>query len=289
MVVGDLSQGSGLASALAGIRCVYHLARPSVKTWEEWTEHEIDATRRIGEACLTANVSRLVYTGTIDSYYAGVNAGTITENTPLDQHLRWRNYYARAKALSEQGLMRLHREQGLPVVIFRPGIVIGRGASPLHWGVGMWSFDAVCQFWGRGDSPLPLVLVQDVASALVSALDASGIEGESFNLVADSEINARDYLDALERSIGVNFQKLPGPLWKFYLADVGKWLVKRAIRHPDHRRPSYRDWESRTQRARFDCSKAQNFWDGTRLAHVMRLSDGASRNRASSSLASLVP
>ena len=130
VVVGDLSRSSGLASALAGIRCVYHLARPSVKTWEDWTEHEIETTRRIGQACLTAKVGRLIYTGTIDSYYAGVNAGTITENTPLDRHLRSRNYYARAKALSEQVLMQLHHERGLPVTIFRPGIVIGRGAAP---------------------------------------------------------------------------------------------------------------------------------------------------------------
>jgi hypothetical protein len=38
---------------------------------------------------------------------------------------------------------------------------------------------------------------------------------------------------------------------------VAKWIVKRAIRHPDRRRPSYRDWETRTQRARYDCSKAR--------------------------------
>ena len=178
-----------------GSDCVYHLARPNVKTWEEWTEHEIEATRRVAEACLAAKVGRLIYTGTIDSYYAGARAGTITEETPLDPHIDWRNYYARAKALSEQAVMELHRERGLPVVIFRPGIVIGRGGSPLHWGIGMWSFDAVCQLWGRGRSPLPLVLVEDVASALVAALDAPGIEGESFNLVAESELTARDYLD----------------------------------------------------------------------------------------------
>ena len=164
--------------------------------------------------------------------------------------------------------MELHRERGLPVVIFRPGIVIGRGSSPLHWGIGMWSFDAVCQLWGRGRNPLPLVLVEDVASALVAALDAPGIEGESFNLVAESDLTARDYLDALEHCAGVEFQKIPTPPWKFYLADVAKWLVKRAIRHPDRRRPSYRDWESRTQRAHYDCSKARKVlnWNPTERA-----------------------
>ena len=170
--MGDLSQESGLAPALEGIRCVYHLARPNVKTWEEWTEHEIETTRRVALACLAAKVERLIYTGTIDSYYAGSKAGTITEETPLDPHIEWRNYYARAKARSEQVLMELRVSKGLPVVIFRPGIVIGRGASPLHWGIGMWSHDAVCQLWGQGRNPLPLVLVEDVATALLTAMDA---------------------------------------------------------------------------------------------------------------------
>jgi nucleoside-diphosphate-sugar epimerase/predicted dehydrogenase len=265
VVVGDLSQSAGLTMALEGMRCVYHLARPNVKTWEEWTEHEIEATRRVAEACVTAKVGRLIYTGTIDSYYGGAKAGTITEETPLDPHIGWRNYYARAKALSEQAVLELHRDRGLPVVIFRPGIVIGRGGGPLHWGIGMWSFDAVCQLWGQGRTPLPLVLVEDVASALVAALDAPDIEGESFNLVAESQLTAREYLTALEVSTGVEFQKIPTPLWKFYLIDVAKWLVKQAIRHPDRRRPSYRDWESRTQRAHYDCSKARKVlgWNPT--------------------------
>ena len=56
VVVGDLSRERWARTALEGIRCVYHLARPNVKTWEEWTEHEIEATRRVAEACLTAKV-----------------------------------------------------------------------------------------------------------------------------------------------------------------------------------------------------------------------------------------
>ena len=187
-VTGDLSRGEGLAEALKGIRIVYHLARAQAKTWEEFERDEIGATRYVSEACLAAGVERLLYTGTIDSYYDGARAGTITEETPLDPHIKWRNYYARAKALSEAMLMELHRDRGLPVAIFRPGIVIGRGSSPLHWGIGMWSWDAVCQLWGRGETPLPLVLVEDVAAAMVAALDAPGIEGESFNLIADTGI-----------------------------------------------------------------------------------------------------
>jgi predicted dehydrogenase/nucleoside-diphosphate-sugar epimerase len=257
VVVGDLSQESDLAGALEGIRCVYHLARPNVKTWEEWAVHEVESTRRVAEACLKAQVGRLIYTGTIDSYYLGAKAGTITEATPLDPWVSRRNYYARAKALSEQSLMELHRERGLPVVILRPGIVIGRGGNPMHWGIGMWSHDSVCQIWGQGRTPLPLVLGEDVASALVAALALPGIEGQSFNLCAESGLSACDYLAAFEGCLGVEFQKIPTSIWKFYLVDVAKWLVKTAVRHPDRRRPSYRDWESRTQGGHFDSSKAR--------------------------------
>ena len=247
VMVGDLGRETDIQLAIDGIRVVYHLARPHVTTWEQYVEQDVEVTRRIAEACMTAKVSRLIYTGTIDSYYAGAKAGTITENTPLNPYIGWRNYYAQAKAASERILMSLYREKGLPIVIFRPGVVIGRGSSPLHWGVGMWSWDSVCQVWGKGCNPLPLVLVEDVAQALVAALDRPGIEGESFNLVANSRLSALDYLRALEECTGSKFQTIQTALWKFYVVDVVKGMVKRAIRHPDQCKPSYRDWESRTQ------------------------------------------
>ncbi len=116
-----------------------------------------DVVRSCSEI-LVAKVKRLIYTGTIDSYYAGDPGNTITEDTPLDPHMRWRNYCAQPKALSEQLLMSLYSQQGLPVVI---------------------------------------------------------------------------------------------------LLDLAKWAIKRAIRHPDHRLPSYRDWVTQTQRSHYDCSKAR--------------------------------
>jgi nucleoside-diphosphate-sugar epimerase len=49
------------------------------------------------------------------------------------------------------------------------------------------------------------------------------------------------------------------PIWKFYLSDLTKWVVKMMVRHPDRIRvPSYYDWESRTQKAKFNCDRARN-------------------------------
>jgi nucleoside-diphosphate-sugar epimerase/predicted dehydrogenase len=257
LVVGDLTRPEAVAKALEGCRYLFHLARANVKTWEEFQQQDIEVTRTVAELSLAAGVERLIYTGTIDSYYAGARADTITEATPLDPQIKWRNLYARAKAASEEILWELHRTRGLPVTIFRPGIVVGQGGSPFHWGIGMWSWNTICRVWGRGNHPLPFVLVQDVAHALIAALEAPGIAGESFNLVAETDVSAWDYLESFERHAGVCFQKYPAPPWKFYAADLAKYVVKRCIGHPDRRRPSYRDWETRTQRARYDCSKAR--------------------------------
>jgi len=240
-----------------GVECVVHLARASVKSWADYQKYEIEVTRQVAECALEKGVKRLVYTGTIDSYYAGRRAGTITEATPLDPRIASRNLYARAKAESEKILLRMHREQRLPLVIVRPGIVIGRGGSPFHWGVGMWWSDSVCQIWGEGENKLPLVLVEDVAKGLIAAMDTAGIEGRSFNLVADQCLSAEEYLDELDRAGRMQIQRHATPIVKFYLLDMLKWVVKVAVRHPERRLPSYRDWESRTQKAFFDCTAAK--------------------------------
>jgi nucleoside-diphosphate-sugar epimerase len=207
-------------------------------------------------------VKRLVYAGTIDSYYAGKRGTTITEATPLDPKIKNRNLYARAKAISEAALLRMHRERNLPLVIVRPGIVIGRGGSPFHWGVGMWWHDAVCQIWGGGRNKLPLVLVEDVTRGLIAAMDTPEIEGRDFNLIADQftdahGLSAREYLNELDRAGGMRIESYATPILQFYLLDMLKWVVKVAVRHPERQMPSYRDWKSRTQLARFDCTAAK--------------------------------
>jgi len=64
-------------------------------------------------------------------------------------------------------------------------------------------------------------------------------------------------LSEFTRAAELKFDVRPTSVAAFYLADMVKWGVKVLVRHPERRRPSYRDWESRTQRAAYDCSKAK--------------------------------
>src|SRR4029078_3754655 len=224
IVRGDFGNEIDLKSAMNGVDFVYHLALAQAKTWEEHVQRDVEPTLLVADACLAAGVKRLIYTGTIDSYYAGTRAGVITEATPLDRNIVRRNYYARSKALAENLLMEKHKTKNLPVVIFRPGIVIGQGGNPFHWGVGQWHSESVCEVWGDGKNKLPFVLVADVAAALVRGIQADGLEGRSYNLIDVPLLSARDYLSEVQRRSGLAVKIKCKPIWRFYVTDLVKWI-----------------------------------------------------------------
>lgn len=245
---GSLENEDDVKRSLDGIETVIHLARARVNTWNEYVEKEVKVNEKLAK--LAKGVKRFIYTGTIDSYYAG--KGRIDEHTPLDPKINERNYYARAKALSEQAFL------DLPYVILRPGIVLGKGSSPFHFGVGKFSTNGTdVELWGNGKNPLPLVLVEDVAKALILATTAKEIEKESFILTSPPLLTALEYIEELERALHNKIEIIPTYPFENYINDLIKWIVKIAINHPNRKTPSYRDWQSRTQKAVFDSSKAE--------------------------------
>lgn len=246
-----------LESALAGISTVYHLAKAEGKRWQDYVENDINPTRTLAEAALKHGVKRFIYTGTIDSYASGNANDVITEDTPLDPNIETRNHYARSKAACEDLLVKMHRERGLPLVILRPGIVIGEGSPPAHWGVGMFNSETDVTYWGDGSNAIPLVLVEDVADALDRALDAPDIEGRTFLLTDAPLMTAQDYVAAVEARAGVKLHARANPVWKLFAVDAAKEAAKHAIRHPNRRPVSYNDWACRTHRARYDSTGTQ--------------------------------
>ena len=273
----DIAQGAhddpaALARALEGIEVVYHLAKAVGQRWDDYVTGDVEPTRVLAEAALAHGVKRFIYTGTIDSYYSARASDVIGSDTALDSNLANRNLYARSKAACEALLQRMHRERGLPLVILRPGVVIGEGSPPAHWGVGMFHSDTRAQLWGDGQTKLPLVLVDDVAEGLALALDAPGIVGQVFLLTDDPVLTAREYVDELSAASGTQIAAPATPIWRFFVLDVAKEAVKHLVRHPNRRVPSYRDWDSRAHRARYDNSTTRRVlgWKpaGTREAMV---------------------
>ncbi|GJL91746.1 NAD-dependent epimerase/dehydratase family protein [Hyphococcus sp.] len=248
VVTGSLKSDDDLRAAMAGVDCVFHLAKATETSWEGYLENDVAVTRRIGEACLEAGVARLIYTGTIDSYDASQPERPISEATPFDHDLTRRNLYARSKAACEEALKSLQANRGLPLVIARPGIVIGAGGPLQHWGVAMWRGATACKLWGGGKNIMPFVLVDDVAEGLILAMESDAAIGQSFNLIGDPMLSSRDYFSAIEDACQVKIRARPTPVWTYYCVDVIKyWLKKLLAKKTGITKPSYRDWKSRAQ------------------------------------------
>lgn len=259
---GSLKSREDILAALEGIDTVYNFARAVENTWEGYLENDVGVAKLIGECCIEAGTRRLIYTGTISSYDASQADRTITEDTPFDENLEERDLYSRCKAKCEEELLKLHREKELPLVIARPGIVIGEGGPLQHWGIAMWRGSTSCKMWGKGKNILPFVLVSDTADGLVAMMGADNIEGESFNLIGEPMLSARDYFDEISKAYGVKMRAKPTPTARFFVVDLVKYFLKVTLaRKKNITKPTLRDWQSRMQLSPYDNTKSKQKLD----------------------------
>jgi predicted dehydrogenase/nucleoside-diphosphate-sugar epimerase len=260
VIQGDIRRLQDVERAIQGTEVVYHLVSGAGETWADYEKLFISGTHHVAESCLKWNIQKLIFVSTIAVYdLSNSNRKTkVTEDTPIDSKPWQRNMYARAKIMCEQVLMDMHRSRDLPVTIFRPGIVVGKHGNIQHSGIGMWTCDTHCIAWGAGKNPLPFVLVEDVVSALVSAVSTVSIEGKSFNLVGDVRISAREYIAHLREACQRDIQIHPQSFWKFQAIEILKWIIKASIRKPGNSYPSYHDLRTRALLAEFDCSHAKH-------------------------------
>ncbi len=250
---GDVLNADDVRRAVRGCRTVIHLVTGAPPSWPEFERLFVEGTRNVAEACLAEGVGQLLFVSSIAAYYLGDPRVTVTEDTPLDPAPDRRAPYARAKIACERLLAELHRSRGLPVTIFRPGVVVGAGGPAEHSGVGFWAAPTHCVSWGRGTHrPLPLVLAEDVAAALVAAVGRPGLEGKSFNLIGDVRLSAAEYVEALRAESGRDVRLHRQSLATWMAAEGLKWAVKAVARKPENAFPSWHDLSSRALASAFD-------------------------------------
>ena len=236
---------------------VYDLSMAFGETWADYERTMIKGAENVAAVVLERGIRRLIYTSTIAGLHLAAR-GRIDESAGPDSKPELRSFYAQAKIKAEAALGRLHKERALPVVIFRPGIVVGVGNKLSHPGIGVWVSPTVCAVVGGGRTPLPLVLVEDVAQALVLAKDAPGVDGRTFNLAGDVRPSAAEYVAIAAERSRRNFRLVTrSPLAiQGFLTLV--WLGKKVLGRKDNVRQSWHELKNAPQRTWIDCSAAKN-------------------------------
>jgi predicted dehydrogenase/nucleoside-diphosphate-sugar epimerase len=261
LVRASLEDPASLASALHGANCVLQLATGNANTWEAVERAMVKGSVAIAQACIDAKVGRYVFCSSTAALYLGADARPqpVEDSLDADPRPEARSLYARGKIATERELVKLMRERGLPLVIVRPGVVLGRGTALQHSGLGLWARDNHCVGWGRGDNALPLVWVDDVADALVAIALFEGreLDGKALNLAANTGLTAAEVVAELRRASGRDLHFHPRALALSQTLEIGKWLVKKLGRRKDAAFPSWRDLASRSLAAPLACRTAR--------------------------------
>lgn len=282
----SVSDPAKVRDAVAGADVVFDLSMPfGALDWESWKSEVVDSAVHVAEACLAHGVRRLIYTSSISAIYLGGSA-TVTEQDGCDAKPASRGFYGRAKLEAEKALLALHRTRGLPVVIHRPGIVLGPGGRLVHGAFGDAVNDVCVLGYGSGRHPLPCVLALDVAQALFLSITALGIEGMTFNLAGDVRPTAAEYLRRIAAATHRPFRFIARPVWRIQTRELFIYFVKYVVRRGRVSFPPLRDFSSLAMSAPLDCSLAkktlnwkpcadrEEFFRQALLPHVMPLAEG---------------
>jgi len=246
-----------LEKAITNAKYVINLAHGGASgSFEAIRDAMVGSAELVGRLCLEHNIERLVHVGSIASLFLGDKNQTIHADEPSDPQPESRADYSHAKILADEALLKMHREQELPLVVLRPGVVVGENGMINHTGIGFFNNTQHFIGWNNGKNPLPFVLVEDTASAIVQSID-SDVVGKSLNIVGDVRIGAKEYIAELSKRVKRPYKYHAQPTWFLYAQEVLKWSVKKAggSKAPF---PSNRDLTSRAMLSHFDTSSEKS-------------------------------
>lgn len=255
---GDMRDGDSLARLIGDAPFLVNAAGPEItESWADCERKAHEAVAAVSGACKRAGVKRLVHLSSIAALYLGDKGDVITGRSPVDPYGWQRANYSRAKGVEEIALLTQYEEGTLPVSILRPAIVVGEGGTPYHTGVGLFNNERHCMGWDDGRHPLPFVLGEDVASAVLAATKMDGILGHCFNLAGDVRLSAREYIEVLGKALGRPLVFHPQSPTMMYYSELAKWTIKR-VGGRKIPVPSKRDLLSRAMAATLDCADVKS-------------------------------
>jgi dihydroflavonol-4-reductase len=202
IVEGDLRDPAARRRALVGIGDLFHVAadyRLWVRDPSAMYATNIDATVALMRAAVDAGVSRIVYTSSVATLGYRADDAPSDESTPASLH-DMVGPYKRSKFLAEEAVLRMAREERLPIVIVNPSTPIGpRDVRPTPTGriVVEAAAGRVPAFVDTG---LNVAHVDDVAIGHILAYER-GEAGERYILGGDN-LRLEQILVAIARLVG---------------------------------------------------------------------------------------
>src|SRR5580765_1340844 len=204
-VHGDIRSAQDVASAMAGCAFVLNFAAEShvdrsIETPGEFIQTDVYGVFVLCEEARRVGVQRFIQVST-DEVYGEVLEGHSTEDWPLNP----RSPYAASKAGGDRLAYAYACTYGLPVVVTRCANNYGPRQYPEKL-VPLFVTNAIddqpLPVYGNGRNTRDWLHVDDHCDALLALLEFPGIDGETFNIGAQHELDVLTITDTLLRLLG---------------------------------------------------------------------------------------
>jgi len=214
--VGDLCDRESLTRAARGVEYVVHAAG-AVGEWGDpkfYRAVNVDGLMNLLETLVrTPSLKRLVALSSLSVYAPRHHFGT-NESVPV--YLSGFDEYARTKTEAELILREYMSLRKVPTVILRPGFIYGARDRHVLPRIIPRIKAGRFAYLGHGKSLMDNTGVHNLADAIMIALDAPGIVGETFNLTDEKLVTRIELVETIAKLLGVEPPRLfiPEPMAK---------------------------------------------------------------------------
>lgn len=248
---GDLRDPESIARTVRGADVVYHLAaKVGAAPYKDYFEINVGGTESVVKACAANGVGQFVYASSLAVYGPVAQGMRIDEDTPFDHKPQLRDPYSESKIKADQLVSSFSKQNGLPTVIVREGILFGPGRR-LPAGIFAFRLGNTDVVFGQPQNHFPLNYVENLIDAMIVAA-TPGIGLREVNVLDDDGLTLGRY-HQLKRAADHSSTRFASG-WPLYVASPFAEALRPIIPMGDTRL-SRHQLERSLQDRRYDTSR----------------------------------
>ncbi len=216
-IIADINDIPALEIAFKNITHVYHAAALisfDPGDYRKLQKINAEGTANIVNLCIANNVQKLCYASTIGAIGRTIDGSKANEETPWT--LQEANVYGLSKHAAEMEVWRGSQE-GLPVVMVNPGVIIGPG----FWDSGSGALFTTTQktygYYPPGGTGV--ISVRDVVVMMIELME-SPIKNERY-IAVTKNWTYQKILGEITKELGIT---PPTKELKFWQLEIGRWF-----------------------------------------------------------------
>ena len=210
----DLSREDGCAGFLENYDALVHCAALTrdFGRWEEFRKFNIETTRNVMAAALSAGTKRIIHISTTAVYGNERNHYGTDEEEVLGQRVV--DPYSRSKIVADEIVLNFIAQNNLCATVLRFGNIWGPGDLNILPFVVHGLKSKRLMIEGGGDNVLSLTFIDNAVTAILLALESPNSCGRIFNVTDGIRVTSKKFISDIIAILGIKYslRNIPYPL-----------------------------------------------------------------------------